>query len=271
VTTTVRANNLDFAYLEWGKGPLVLLFHGFPDTAHTWDVIGPRLSREGYHVVAPFMRGYAPSGIPTTDTSSRTLGEDVIALIAAFKAETARIIGHDWGAEAVYAAAHLAPNRIHRMVPVGIPHRTALPYTPKTFWGARHFFTLRLPWAQSYFARNNFSGVEVLCQRWSPTWKATEEDHRPVKEAFAQSGSLHAALGYYRGLSVRTPTFMRSPIQVPTLCVAGTDDPNVTPADFEAARRVYAGKYEVAAIGGGHFCHRESPDAFLKAVIPFLE
>src|SRR5205807_9114340 len=105
----VQANELKFAYLEWGKGPLVLMCHGFPDTPHTWSVIGPRLAGEGYRVVAPFMRGYAPSGIPQQDTTSRALGEDVVALMAAFKSESARIIGHDWGAEAVYAAAHLAP------------------------------------------------------------------------------------------------------------------------------------------------------------------
>ena len=33
----VDANGLRFAYFEQGQGPLVLLLHGYPDTAHTWD------------------------------------------------------------------------------------------------------------------------------------------------------------------------------------------------------------------------------------------
>jgi pimeloyl-ACP methyl ester carboxylesterase len=60
----VRANGLEFAYLAEGSGPLVVLLHGFPDTAHTWDRAMPELARAGYRVVAPFLRGYHPTEIP---------------------------------------------------------------------------------------------------------------------------------------------------------------------------------------------------------------
>src|SRR5215813_14206612 len=60
----VRANNLEFGLLEAGSGPLALCLHGFPDTAHTWRHLLPRLAHGGYHAVAPFMRGYAPSAVP---------------------------------------------------------------------------------------------------------------------------------------------------------------------------------------------------------------
>ena len=56
----VDANGLRFAYLEEGSGPLVLLLHGFPDTAHTWDELRPRIAAKGYRAVSPFMRGYSP-------------------------------------------------------------------------------------------------------------------------------------------------------------------------------------------------------------------
>ena len=59
---TVSANGVEFAYLEDGPedGPLALCLHGFPDTAHTWRYLLPRLADAGFHAVAPFMRGYAP-------------------------------------------------------------------------------------------------------------------------------------------------------------------------------------------------------------------
>ena len=44
----VDANGLKFAYLEEGSGPLVLMLHGFPDTAHTWDDLRPRIAAKGY-------------------------------------------------------------------------------------------------------------------------------------------------------------------------------------------------------------------------------
>jgi pimeloyl-ACP methyl ester carboxylesterase len=269
---TVEANGLRFAYFEWGRpsDPLVLLFHGFPDTAHTWDGLAPKIAAAGFRVAAPFLRGYAPSALPERDTDSRTLGEDVAAVIPALGAERARVVGHDWGAESVYAAVALAPERIERMVAIGIPHRASLTPTPRALWGARHFITLKLPGAEARFRERDLAGVEVLCRRWSPTWRFTPEDLEPVKNAFAAPGCLRAALGYYRALTLNTPDFMRAPITVPSLCVLGTADPNVSPKDGEKARTRFRGRYDVVGIPGGHFCHRESPRQLLDAVIPFL-
>jgi pimeloyl-ACP methyl ester carboxylesterase len=80
----VDAGGLRFGYLEQGTGPLVLLVHGFPDTAHTWDATMPALAAAGYRAVAPFTRGYHPTAIPADGAyDTDTLGNDVIALIDA--------------------------------------------------------------------------------------------------------------------------------------------------------------------------------------------
>src|SRR5947209_14591127 len=60
----VHANGIDFAALTAGDGPLVLLLHGFPDNAHTWDHQLGALAQAGYRAVAPFIRGYHPTGVP---------------------------------------------------------------------------------------------------------------------------------------------------------------------------------------------------------------
>src|SRR6185436_8743916 len=64
----VEANGLRFAYLEDGRGPLVLLLHGFPDTPRSWDHARPRIAARGYRAVSPWLRGYAPTAIPPRDT-----------------------------------------------------------------------------------------------------------------------------------------------------------------------------------------------------------
>ena len=80
----VHANGLDFAYLEQGSGPVVLMLHGFPDTAHTWSHQMPALAAAGYRVVAPFLRGYFPTAIPANGYYDKaTLATDVAALIGA--------------------------------------------------------------------------------------------------------------------------------------------------------------------------------------------
>ena len=65
-TRTVQVNGTEIAALVSGPetGPLALCLHGFPDSPHTWRHLTPRLVDAGYRVVAPFMRGYAPSAVP---------------------------------------------------------------------------------------------------------------------------------------------------------------------------------------------------------------
>src|SRR5438067_382449 len=148
MATTIRfveANGLKFAYLEEGSGPLVLMLHGFPDTAHTWDDLRPRIAVSGYRAVSPFLRGYHPSAIPDRDTDQETLARDPLALIDALGAPDAIVIGHDWGASAAYGAAALGPERVKKLIVVAIPHPATLKPSPKKLWGARHFAAYKLP------------------------------------------------------------------------------------------------------------------------------
>ena len=266
----VDANGLRFAYLEWGKGPLVVAFHGFPDTPHSWSELGPAIAAAGFRVVAPFLRGYAPTSMPARDTTVQDLAEDVIALISALGEERAHLIGHDWGAEAVYAAVGLAPTRVLTLTAIGIPHRATLKPTPKLAWAIRHFVTLNLPGAEARFAANDFDQMEMLIHRWSPTWLFTADELAPVKACFREPGTVHASLGYYRASKVATPELLKARVTVPTLCVAGGDDPGVDPATYEATRKHFTGRFEVAVIPGGHFCHRESGAELLPKLLAHL-
>src|SRR6202453_4659058 len=118
----VDANGLKFAYLEEGTGPLVLMLHAFPDTAHTWDDLRSRIAAKGYRAVSPYMRGYHPTAIPDRDADQETLASDALALIDALGASEAVVIGHDWGASAAYGAAALGPERVKKLFVLAIPH-----------------------------------------------------------------------------------------------------------------------------------------------------
>ena len=100
----IRANGLEFAYLEEGDGPLVLLFHGFPDSARSWSHQMRALAAADYRVVAPYLRGYPPSEIPRDGFYDKgTLVADIAALIRALGGGApAHIVGQDWGASITY-------------------------------------------------------------------------------------------------------------------------------------------------------------------------
>ncbi len=270
---TVEANGLTFGYFEEGEGPLVLLIHGFPDTPHTFDDIRPALAQAGFRAVSPFTRGYTPTGIPADPLAydARTQGEDVLALIEALGEEEAILVGHDWGAMAVYAAASLAPEKVSQLVTVAIPHPLGVTFDAEFLMNGSHFLYLAQDDAVEVMSANDFEHVEELYARWSPTWEPPTSEYEPVKNVFAAPGALEAVLGYYRAASpVPDPIFM-TPISVPTLTIAGRDD-GVTPlAFFEDARVGFEdGVYTVVELPGGHFTHRESPDLFLSALLEFL-
>ncbi|MFO7561968.1 MAG: alpha/beta hydrolase [Enhygromyxa sp.] len=268
----VSANDLQFAYLEQGEGPLVLLLHGFPDTAYTWSRVLPALSSKGYRAVAPFMRGYAPSERPRQDPDMRTLGEDVLGLINALEpsSEPVIVVGHDWGASAAYAAACLDPTRIRKLVSVAIPFPPGLPISLRTLWSVRHIFTLRLPGAERRFAAGDLAGIDALVRRWSPLWKFGPEDLAPVKRCFQAPGSLRAALGYYRANGLPPPA-LRGPIRVPTLAIAGDSDSMFRARHFGLVAGHFTAPYCIARMPGGHFLHREDPEQFNDLLLAYLE
>ena len=266
----VEANGLRFAYLEAGAGPLVLLLHGFPDTARSWDFHRSQLAAAGYRAVSPYLRGYAPSGIPRQDTTLLTLAQDVLALTEALGEQRALLVGHDWGAAAAYGAAALAPARVTRLVSVAVPHPATFRPTPRVAWGVRHFLAFKLPAASRRFARSDFAALPALYRRWSPDWTPPPEEFAAVRDCFADRRSLEAAFGYYRALPLATPRFLRAPTTVPTVAFAGAGDQLARPEQYQRAARHFTGSYRVETLPGGHFLHREHPERFANRLVAAL-
>lgn len=277
----ILADGLRFGYLESGRGegsrPLVLLLHGFPDDAYTFDELRPALAAAGYHAVAVFLRGYHPTDVPGDgDSSPLTLGRDVLALIAAFGAADAVVIGHDWGAIAGYVAASLAPERVRRLVAMGIPHARALRPTPRQVWRARHFVYLTMPWTARAMRRTDLAYVDRFNRRMSPRWTPPAVDVERIKAALALPGRVEAAVDYYRDAaramlrpSSRHVVLRR--ISVPTLAIAGAEDGGVSPATMAAAAKHFTAGYRLCVVpGAGHFMHRERPAEVAAEVLAFL-
>jgi pimeloyl-ACP methyl ester carboxylesterase len=110
-----------------GEGPLVLLLHGFPEGAWAWRHQLPALAAAGYRAVAIDLRGYGDSFIPDGVESYRLLAHvaDNLAVVRALGAETAAVIGHDWGAPIAAASAQTRPDVFTALGMLGVP------YTPR--------------------------------------------------------------------------------------------------------------------------------------------
>ena len=122
----VRVGELVFPYLANGEGRLMLCLHGFPDSPYSFEHQLRFFGERGFRVVAPYMRGYAPSACPDGPYQTAALAGDVAGLIAALGAKRAVVYGHDWGAPAAYAAAVLFPEQVERLITAAVPYGTAV-------------------------------------------------------------------------------------------------------------------------------------------------
>jgi pimeloyl-ACP methyl ester carboxylesterase len=261
-----------FVFAEAGDGPLVVLLHGFPDTPHSWERIAAGLADAGYRAVRPWLRGYHPDTIVEgRPYDAVTIGSDPIALLDALGEPEAILVGHDWGASIVYAAATLHPDRVRAIVPIAIPHPTLLPRNPSTLWAARHFLALKMPWAESAVRRGDFAYLETLYRRWSPNWTGAprERSLADVKAAFLDERSLSGALDYYRALSSRPAPQLEQLPSTPGLIVGGTTDILDPDLYQRTARLLGAGSDTLIVDGAGHWPHREGEEDFLARLIAF--
>lgn len=110
-------------YAAAGEGPLVVFVHGFPDYWYSWRHQMEGL-RDEFRVVAIDQRGYnrsdQPEGLEAYDV--RNLVEDVAAVIRDTGAESATVVGHDWGGIVAWQAAFALPQMVDRLVILNLPH-----------------------------------------------------------------------------------------------------------------------------------------------------
>ena len=283
----VKVNGIEFSYLEDGpnEGPLALCLHGFPDTAHTWRHLAPALAQAGYHVVAPWMRGYAPTEIPDDGIYQvGALAVDASALHVALGGdERAVLVGHDWGAYASYGAASLHPDRWRRVVTMAVPPLAASAASFFTYAQMKrsfYVFLFQTPIAEMAVSADGHEFLDDLWADWSPGYDGAWDVMR-VKESLADPANLSAAIGYYRALfdagrhsaayEEAQVASASSPPQ-PTLYLHGMDDGCMGADSIGDVRSVLSpGSEHVVIERAGHFLHLERPDVVQAHVLRFLE
>jgi pimeloyl-ACP methyl ester carboxylesterase len=295
-TRTVRANDLEFGVLEAGSGqsgPLALCLHGFPDSAHTWRHLLPALAEAGFHAAAPFMRGYAPTGIPADGAYQvGALAADAIALHEALGGDSdAVLIGHDWGAEAAYAAAAHAPGRWRRLVTLSVPPARLDPVLFSDYEQLKRFFYIfmfrdPLGFAEAVVADDGMSFLDRLWRDWSPGYQAAE-DLANVKECLREPAHLAAAVGYYSAVGAApaagpakddTGRYAAEQRAVgrqapqPTLYLHGADDGCIS-ADLArgAIEFLAPGSRIVVVEDAGHFLHLEKPEEVGEHILGWVK
>jgi pimeloyl-ACP methyl ester carboxylesterase len=287
---TIIANGLRFAARCTGDaGPWVLLLHGFPDDAGTFDALAQSLAEAGFRCCAPYMRGYHPTSRPLDDDYSlAALASDVVGLADATAGPEQQVfvVGHDWGAAAAWCAGVMAPGRFAGLVGMAVPplrwFLRGLYHDPRQLARSWYMLALQTPvLAEAILSAHDFALIEVLWRNWSPGWNWTPERIGSVKDTFRGEGTVRASVSYYRALLqdvVRRPAIWReswrlaqAPISVPSLVLAGGRDGCIGPRVFAGVQGAFAATCSFGVIAdAGHFLHLERPDLVAARITNFL-
>ena len=288
----VAAPTVQLRALTWGPAdaPIALCLHGFPDTAYSWRKVAPALVNAGWRVVAPFMRGYLPSSLPSDGSYhvGAVMDDALRVLDAAGPTGRDVFIGHDWGAIAAAGLAAMPDSPFSKAVIMSVPLTAAfrpfgrLPHSarlaaklPRQLLHSWYIMYFQLPWLPD---RSASWVIPRLWRQWSPGYHA-DEDLRYVDAAIGTPERWRAALGYYRATvrGSRPPDqyaelnkhWLQAP-RLPTLYLHGTDDgcsEDYTPW----IERVLPDESEVALIEhGAHFLQLDQPDVVARHIVDFI-
>ena len=285
---SISANDLNISYFAAGldnDGPLVICLHGFPDSAHTWRHLLPRLADAGYRAIAPFLRGYAPTEVPS-DGRFQTAASAIDALAlrdALGGGADSVIIGHDWGAVITHIAANVRPDAFAKVVTMAVPPGNAVGVAflsnlaqIKRSW---YMFFFQHPFADFVVGANDLAYIDMLWADWSPGFDATEE-LALLKPSLRDPANLQAALGFYRatlGAGYNDPELqsaqdMSSTIPPqPLLYLHGRTDGcmGAEVAEFAAAELTSNARAHFVD-SAGHFLHLEKPNEVNDIILSFL-
>jgi epoxide hydrolase A/B len=302
----ITANGIRIHLAEHGRGPAVLMCHGFPESWYSWRHQMPALAAAGFHAVAPDMRGYGQTDAPR-DIDQYTilhLVGDVVGIADALGPDPVVIVGHDWGATVAWNAALLRPDRFRAIIALSVPFRprgparptAAMPQSESAVYYQLYFQSPGV--AEAELERDLRKTMRVLMPGESvpggmvprnggwldgriatpslPSW-LTEQDLDFFVAEFRRTG-FRGGLNYYRNLDrnweLMAP-FAGRGITVPALFMAGDRDAVLTYPGFGEAvknlsRSVPQLRKTILLPGCGHRTQQERAADVNAAMVEFL-
>ncbi|KAL4863038.1 hypothetical protein BDV12DRAFT_189952 [Aspergillus spectabilis] len=218
----VQNDDVRIHFCTVGRGPLLLLLHGFPDNAETFEYQMRDLSSD-YQVVCPTLRGYPPSDIPDEVASYglAVVMQDILAVLDHFNVEKAILGGHDFGGAVIQHMAFLHPSRIAGLIIINSP---ILP----TFNQLVNFDKEQQNLSQYTIRYHQYQAGDPIDEEYIVRTIRDPARRRVVQEYLASS-SIYGMLNYYKknypsppyGKEVDTSRMMYN---IPTLIIWGLQD-----------------------------------------------
>lgn len=276
-----EVNGTRLHYVAGGKGPLVILMPGWPQTWWAFHKIMPALA-ENYRVVAVDIRGMGASDKPEGGYDKKNMAVDIRELVRSFGYERAHIVGHDIGAHIAYAYAAQFPEATLSTtyldvsaLPASVGDLTLVPARPLSGPFTNDFYI----W---WFALHQVSNLpEALIEGRAHIYldwfwnnlaykrdAITQRDRAVYAHAYNSPDGIRGGNGWYKAFptDLKDNAAYPAKIDVPSLGIGGLGNPLLV--DFMQARLTSPQLHHVKA--SGHYIVEEAPDEVIALIRPFL-
>jgi len=267
-----KIDNVQLHYLMSGKGPAVLLLHGYAETSRMWRPLIPKLA-EKFTVIAPDLPGIGDSSIPSDKIDMISAADRIHALVRSLGVEKARVVGHDIGLMVAYAYAANFPNETEKLALMdaflpGVPGWEPI-YNSPNVWHFR--FNGEYPEKlvqgreRTYF--EYFWNVFAADKNHS----IPETDRKAYIEAYAKPGRMRAAWAYFASWPQLAKDFAQlsqTKLTMPVLSIGG--DKSLGKELGEQAKLVATNATVIVLPNTGHWILEERSKETIDALVKFF-
>ena len=272
---TEKRANVDGVMINYkigGRGPAVVLLHGYAQTSHMWMPLMPLLATS-HTVIAPDLRGAGGSARPPAGYDKKTLAKDIRSLVRQLGHERVKVVGHDIGLMVAYAYAAQYPAEVGKVVLLD----AFLPGVGQ--W--KDVWLLRDLWHFHFYGKTPLALVKgreriYFEHFWNDfaadkTRSVPEKDRRIYTAAYARANGMRAGFEYFRSFELDAKdfaAFSTKRLDMPFLVLTGEKASGMFLID--QTRMVATNVSGTVVKNAGHWLMEEATDQVVPAVVAFL-
>jgi pimeloyl-ACP methyl ester carboxylesterase len=254
-----------------GKGPAVVLLHGFGDTGDMWAPLAADLARD-HTVVVPDLRGMGLSSQPPGGYDKRTQAADIRSVLTTLGIDRAVIVGHDIGTMVAYAYAVRYPDKTVKLVVMDAPVPGIPPWDSIVRLPALWHFDLGGPDMERLVAGRERIYLDRFWNDFAGDRTKIDEGTREHYAAlYARPGAMHAAFAQFTSIrkdAVDNQTAMATKLGMPVLAIGGEKSFGANEA--VVMRNAATNVTELVVPNAGHWLMEEAPSTVIPAIRAFL-
>ena len=256
-----------------GKGPAVVMLHGFGDTGDMWAPLAAALAKD-HTIIVPDLRGMGLSSYPDTGYDKKTQAQDIARVMDKLNVQKADLVTHDIGNMVGYALAAQYPDRITRWVIIDAPLPGIGPWDEILKSPLLWHFNFRGPDVDRLVKGRERIYLDRFWNELSANPKAIDEaTRRHYAKIYARPGAMHAAFNQFAAFSQDASDnkvfASKGKLNMPILALGAEKSFGAQQA---AIMREVGTNVEGGIIANsGHWIMEEQPDETVKAISDFLE